>query len=126
MSALLFGYIHPKIPENIGKKIELKIEDFNAKEYNIKLKQIKVFGLVTFCAGGSLVAFTLILASLVGLSWIDEEDGEDSEPIKVMLPSAENFANEDSKVPATEKVTNVQPSRQDESVITESGLTKMK
>lgn len=128
MSTLLYGYITPEKEETIGKQAELTIKDPNAKQFNIRLDHIKVIGLVVFCAGGSIVALTLILASLVGVSWNDEDDDlDDSGTIKVTLPSGDNIVNDDCKVPVTEEVTSIQPSRQaDESVVTGSGLTLIK
>ena len=103
----------------------MQIIDPRAFDFNKKLDFLKIVGLILFCLVGCSVAATLILPSLIGASCLDVDEDDDSPPFKVMLPDED--VDQEMKVPATQKVTSIQPSRpSEESIVTESGLTKMK
>ena len=88
----------------------MEIIDRNAIDFNIKLNWGKIIGLGTFCVGGLVLALTLILSSLIG-SFCFEEDGDENTPFKVAVSNTyQNNFNQD-KIPVTEKLTSVQPTR---------------
>ncbi|XP_074596667.1 neurensin-1-like [Brevipalpus obovatus] len=122
---LIFTYFYPREEVIIGQREEMQIIDPRAFDFNKKLDFLKILGLIFFCLGGCSVAVTLILPTLIGASCLDADDEDDSPPFKVMLPDED--VDQEMKVPATQKVTSIQPSRPaEESIVTESGLTKMK
>lgn len=131
---LIIAYGYPRKQVVIAREDEMRIIDPVAADFNKKLELGKIVGLAVFCCGGSLLALTLLLPSLVGVSCLDEEDDDDATPFKVTVSEVvhagdpKSDSNDlDSRIPATEKVTSVQPSREEaESVVTESGLTQMK
>ncbi|XP_053208760.1 neurensin-1-like [Panonychus citri] len=132
---LIFAYGYPRKQVVIGQAEDTEIVDRLAIEFNKKLDWAKIIGLAVFCCGGSLLAFTLLLPSLVGVSCLDDEDDDDTTPFKVTVPEVvhvdgdlkEKAKDSNFRIPVTEKVTSVQPSREKaESVVTESGLTQMK
>ena len=112
---------------DVGYQEEMRIIDRRAYLFNQRLDWCKVIGLAVFCVGGTLLSASLILPSLTGLSCIDDDnDDEEHQPFKLrIVDEDEDVNNDDEKIPATEQVKNIQPKREDEMVITKSGLTKV-
>lgn len=112
---------------DVGYQEEMRIIDRRAYLLNQRLDWCKVIGLAVFCVGGTLLSASLILPSLTGLSCIDDDNGdEEHQPFKLrIVDDDENVNNDDEKIPATEQVKSIQPKREDEMVITKTGLTKV-
>ncbi|RWS11189.1 Neurensin-1-like protein [Dinothrombium tinctorium] len=122
---LLAGYLVPKKQVIIGHQNEMEIVDRSADNFNKMLENCKIFGLGIFSVGGTLLVAALLLPTLVGLSCFDEE-ADESTPFKVCIASdEEELINKRVKIPATEELKSVQPKREEEAVMTGTGLTKL-
>lgn len=106
---------------------EIGIVDVIATKFNKTLEWFKVLGLGIFCVGGFLLSAALLLPTLVGASCFEREPAEETAPFKVRIGHASDDESDDEKtsgIPVTEEVKNVQPSREEEAVITGGCLTK--
>jgi len=126
---LMAGYLVPKMNIDVGYQEEMRIIDRAAYMFNQNLEWCKIIGLAIFCVGGTLLSASLLLPSLVGLSCIDDEYNDETTPFKLRIADdddCDEILNEKKdKIPATEELKSVQPKREDEMIITHSGLKKV-
>lgn len=109
---LSFSYLYPRKKIIVDHKEEMEIIDRYAIDFNIKLDWGKIIGLGLFCTGGSILSITLLLPSLIGSSCLKDDEDENT-PFKVTIPNTTNEIDfSQDRVPATEKLTSVQPTKE--------------
>ncbi|XP_076364808.1 uncharacterized protein LOC143254003 [Tachypleus tridentatus] len=121
---LLLGHFAPEKKVVIGQKNNLEIIDRSAQLFNKNLGLCKVIGLVVFFIGFVIVLAVFILPKVVFKhAKHDVSDSEEGCDFNV----AYSQQTSQDKIPASEKLTNVQPKRSDgDSVImTNKGLCKI-
>ncbi|XP_054153092.1 neurensin-1-like [Oppia nitens] len=127
---LMAGYLMPRMNIDIRYQEEMRIIDRAAYMFNQNLDLCKIIGLSVFCVGGVLLSSSLLLPGLVGLSCLDDSDDDDSTPFKLRIADIDEFGDEivdenKDKIPATEQLKSVQPRREDNIIITNSGLKQV-
>ena len=109
---ILVGYLVPQKPLIVDKGEQYQVLDKDAPYFNYNLDVCKLVGLVIFCVGGLTLAVSLIFPSFLH-HYCD--DGPQDAPFKVSLLEDEPPPSHplDMSIPATTKVSNVQPNRRD-------------
>ncbi len=121
---VLIGYLVPQRPlivGSIGDNIE--IVDREAISFNFNLDVCKLVGLILFCVGGLTLTVALLFPSF--LHQYCDDDRRDSSFKVSASPSDEKQPLRsplEMSIPYSSQVTSVQPSRKDESLVTQEGL----
>ena len=130
--ALLIGYLVKPREEVMDYRADVAVVNQDNAAFNRKLDAAKLAGLIMLCAGGFIVAISLLVPSVVNSNSWDHGnpdeihiDPDENFPPYMPLKNADEEMMEDG-IPYTSELTNVQPERSGgESVVAGKGMVNV-
>ncbi|XP_071485307.1 uncharacterized protein [Diadema antillarum] len=130
--ALLLGYLIQPRQEVVDSRADVAVLNQDNVAFNQKLDAAKLAGLIMLCAGGFVVAISLLVPSLVSSTSRDSLnpdefliDPDGRFPPYMPLQTDDDAMMEDG-IPYTSELSNVQPERADsEAIIAGNGMVKV-
>ncbi|XP_022093317.1 neurensin-1-like [Acanthaster planci] len=128
--ALMVGYFITPRKEVLGYNEDVAVVDEDARKFNRRLDSAKLAGLIMMCAGGLVIAVSLLIPSFCFAS--DEDSYRDEIRVDAentfppYMPIASQHETAEDGIPYTSALTNVQPERaKGEAVIAGKGVVSV-
>lgn len=120
---VLVGYLVPQRPIIVGAIGDnIKIMDKQAIPYNFNLDICKLVGLILFCIGGLTLTVALLFPSFF-YHYCDDDRRDGAFRVSVDAMEKAPLSPTDRNIPASSKLTNVQPERKNqEAIVTQEGM----
>jgi hypothetical protein len=123
---VLVGYLVPQRPIIVGSLADnIELIDKEAISFNFNLDVCKLVGLILFCIGGLTLTVALLFPSFL-YQYCDDERRNDAFKVRVGDDSPPLKSPVEMTLPATTKISNVQPDRKNESIVTQEGMIPFK
>ena len=123
---ILIGYLVPQRPVIVGSMDDnIQIIAKDAISFNFNLDVCKLVGLILFCIGGLTLTVALLFPSFL-YQYCDEERRHEAFKVRVGDDSPPLKSPVEMTVPASTKISSVQPERKDEAIVTQEGMVPFK